>query len=229
MPVLEKPIHLSFIPMENKKALVHTAMQMVKPRTVTDFGGCWGIHGAYLWEAVDNYPVEEALLIDNFLTPQTREEAAKRSNVSIVQRDFSGLAHETDLALLFDILLHQVNPGWKEVVKLRTQNSRAIAIYNPQWNGEETIRLAEMSVREFFKVLPCSVKNAVYQKILRDDAFGEARDSLALWQWGIIDAYLVNCFERNGFELVHKQDDGPWRESPYFNWKGFLFIKQAHV
>ena len=126
---------------------------------------------------------------------------------------------------MFDILLHQGHPDWQQVVSLWAEQASAIAVYNPQWRGENSVRLTSLPLNEYFRILPCSLAPATYQHLKNQKDLEAAQEELDIWQWAITDNDLIDCFQRCGLKLVHKQDDGPWRDSRQFRWKGFLFRK----
>ena len=57
-----------------------------------------------------------------------------------------------DAIVLFDVLLHQADPDWREILKRYAENSRVMIVYNPQWTGSRrSVRLVELGREEWLK------------------------------------------------------------------------------
>lgn len=74
--------------------------------SIVDLGGMWGVHGAYLMHAMNTHHCH-GLMIDSTETPE------HKPPFDYVQADFCQWLNgnqKFDMALLFDVLLHQTCP-----------------------------------------------------------------------------------------------------------------------
>jgi len=108
-----------------KKAFIDFAFQHMGPgfHSFADCGGVWKIEGSYTFYTLDTYKIEKAFLIDTNLTPIVRERSANHENLMLINENFGNrkvldLLGNVDVIFLFDVLIHQVNPDWDDILKM---------------------------------------------------------------------------------------------------------------
>src|SRR4051794_13476602 len=142
-----------------KLRLIDFCFEQIGSRSFADLGGVWGIDGAYARYAADAHSPERGVLIDEAFTDRYLE----------LERKLPGLAHlsgnfgrpevaeslgDVDVCMFFDVLLHQVDPDWDDVLGLYAPHCRQIASVQPQWNGNETVRLLSLGEAEYMAAIP---------------------------------------------------------------------------
>jgi len=193
-----------------------------------DLGGIWGIDGGYTFYILENYNIEKAFLIDNIISNLTVSKSSKYPQLQLYSLDFSSdeavsKVSNVDAIILFDILLHQVNPDWDEILTKYAAITKYFIIINPQFNAEKTTRLLDLGKDEYFKQIP---KHITYEySLLFTDREEEVRDSPNVWQWGIIDADIKTLMKNLNFEEIYYRSCYKWGKSKFIS-KAFIFRKK---
>lgn len=212
--------------MPDKLKLINTAFKKKKIISFADFGGIWNVHGGYTFYILSKYEISKAYLVDTFYTDTALRFAKKYPSCKLIKGDIRELEtinkiERVDLIIFFDVLLHQIN--WKEVLAFCSQKADLIAIYNPQYQTEKSVRLLELGAKEYFDLLPDVTKYKIY-KHLFTEKHKEVEQSPAIWQWGITDDDLIKTMNVLGYSVIYHIDGLHW-ENPKFQSKGFLFKK----
>lgn len=214
-------------------------------RSFADLGGSWGVHGGYSVQALLAFPIEHAVLVDDFVPEPVRTRLAPYPQLQIVKGAFGlpetvAAVPEVDAVLLFDILLHQVAPDWGRILEFYAPKARHLLIYNQQWTGSnKTVRLTDMAPEDYVRNTPfaadedraralATVKGIYAGFGTPHTNFGgkDRRDCPDIWQWGITGADLVAKCQSLGFRLDRMQNYGrfaPQLES--FENHGFWFTR----
>lgn len=201
-----------------------------------DLGAAYRVDGGYSFYVLDSCAVTRAVLVDAQPTERMLAEAAARKGAEVVRGYFgdSSIAEKVgkvDAVVLFDVLLHQVQPDWDEVIALYAPRTRLFVIHNPQWLGPKTLRLLDLGGEKYLSVVPKIRNEAVYQAaIYRPDEINPARgrrnrDVYYIWQWGITDIDLVSRMHALGFALRYFQDHGYFWDLENFRNHSFIFEK----
>ena len=108
------------------------------PRICADLGGVWGVEGAYTFYILENYSLHRAHLVDDVVTPAVEARARGFQQLRLHQglfgdREIVDRLGGLDTLLLFDVLLHQAEPDWREVLELYAARTRRMLIFNPQY------------------------------------------------------------------------------------------------
>jgi hypothetical protein len=201
-------------------------------RSFVDLGGVWAVDGGYSLYAADVHAAESGLLVDDDFTDRFLDRSRDFPRLEHLRGNFgdreliAGLG-EYDAALFFDVLLHQVDPDWDEILAEYRRVARCIAIVQPQWNGPSTLRLLDLGEDDYLKTVPSD--HVVYEGLFSrlDDINPRRskpwRDVHDIWQWGITDDDLVTRMAQLGFELRHREIGGPWRGLESFHESSFVF------
>ncbi len=220
----------------DKQELIDHAFARHLPRTMADLGGVWNVGGAYSFYAVQAFDLDSAVIVDTEIDDAIRTECAEETRVTpilgqigdptIIERVGS-----VDAILLFDVLLHQVAPDWDEILEAYAPHTSCFVIYNPQWVGDETVRLIDLGHDEYFASIPHDADEPDYDTLFdRLDEPYPAHDRLVrdvhyIWQWGIADADLRNVMTRLGFTETLARSYGPFGSAERFQRRGFVFVR----
>lgn len=218
---------------KSKTQLVERAMALAGGKgTLADLGGIWGVHGGYCFHALDAAGATHAVLLDGRLSREFLDRAkGYEGRLFAGCGDFADAAfldakipQGADVALLFDVLLHQAVPSWQDLLHLVCQRARIVAVHNPQLGGGrvKSVRLIDLGKDAYFELLPNKVGEAGYG----DDLFEDPgrRNDTDVWQWGITDADLVRVMAGEGFGLRFAEQSGAWGQ---WERRGFLFSRTA--
>ncbi len=218
-----------------KFGLVDRACRDHGVRSLADLGGCWGVDGAYLFHAVDNHPIERAVEVDTHPTPGFRERAARHKNVELVRSNFGSpdavqAVGDVDAVILYDVLLHQVDPDWDEVLGAYGERVRCLIVFNQQWTGgSETIRLLDLGPDEYLRNVPLREFHERALERLEEIHPEHGRPwrdvHHIIWQWGITDADLERRAAELGFERAFYEDVGRFPGLENFRNRAFLFVR----
>ncbi len=213
------------------RAIDHAARRLA-PTSVADLGGVWAVEAGYTFAAIDRCDLDRAVLVDTGVTEAVRERAAQHPQMEIVEANFGSAeaaaqVGAVDVVLLFDVLLHQVDPDWDEVIALYAERTSAFVVVQPQWTWtDETIRLVDLGRDEYLASVPDeALARSLFDRI--DDThpgYGRPwRDVHEVWQWGITDEALVDRMRGHGFHMTFFEDDGSWRGLDRFASRSFVF------
>lgn len=222
----------------NKAELIDQAFTTLDPplKSFADLGGVWGVDGAYTFYTLHKHAPERAFIADTSFTEATRTRKEEWDNLSLVRGNFGSQevadqVGKVDAVFLFDVLLHQVQPDWQDVLKLYAPNVNAFIVFNQQWTGsEDTVRLIELGKEEYFKNIPHTVDEPIYENLFDklDEPFhpnGDRlwRDLTSVWQWGMTDKHLTQVMEGLGFKLVWNKNYGRFGTLPNYEDHAFIF------
>ena len=219
-----------------KLRLIDYCAEQLESRSFADLGGVWGIDGAYARYAADAHEPERVVVVDENFTERYLELERKLPSLGHVQGNFGSREvakslGQIDVAMFFDVLLHQVGPDWDQVLAIYAPFCKRIAIVQPQWNGPETVRLLDLGEQEYMAAIPEdeAAHGSVYDGLFdRLDETNEQRgrpwrDVHDIWQWGITDHDLIGRMGELGFGLRLFENSGPWRGLERFHEGAFVF------
>lgn len=220
-----------------KRELIDEALRGTTVHSFADLGGVWGVDGWYAFYLLDHTPATRAYLVDTNFTPAVLQHAQRYPQLALLRENFDSPAviekmGALDLVLLFDVLLHQVAPQWDEVLKHYSRTATMIAVFNPQWIGEKTVRLLDLGERAYFENVPHTPDHPSYRFVFEDPkgidpATGRARrDSSSIWQWGIVDRELIQTMWLLGYNLRFFKHYGRFGSLRNFENHGFIFRKR---
>jgi glycosyltransferase involved in cell wall biosynthesis len=231
------PVNFNF----DKKELIDYVYRrcLPIPLSFADLGGVWGVDGAYTYYTLSEYGARDAFLVDFNFTETSILKSQAEGTLRLIRGHFGEepvvqQIGNVDAIFLFDVLLHQVNPDWNEVLKAHSEHTRYFVVYNQQWTGSEhTVRLLDMGRDEYFKNVPPGIKEhpaytALFDKMNEEIHPGEKRvwrDNPAVWQWGITDRDLIETMDKLGYEMQYYKNCGRFGSLPNFENHGFVFQK----
>lgn len=194
-------------------------------RSFADLGGLWAVEGGYTFHALDRYPIERAFLVDTGDAGPLASPAAAHPQLRILRENFgqeevARSIAPVDAVLFFDVLLHQVDPDWDEVLGLYTTVAPCFVIVQPQYRGGgSAVRLLDLGPEEYRRITPSGPYDpGIFDRLGDiDPRYGRPyRDTHELWQWGISDEALLAVMEALGYEAFYFENAGPWQESEVF-------------
>jgi len=200
--------------------------------------GVWGIDGAYTFYTIRTYPIERAFLVDTDMTPIVRENQRTMKHLSLIEEDFGKRSTverigNVDAVFLFDVLLHQVDPDWDEILPLYADQTSSFLIYNQQFiAGTKTVRLPDLGREQDFEHVRMDADSPGYKNLferpyeMHPRYRKPYRDVHNVWQWGITDDDLLAVMEKIGFRLLYRKNHGRFSDFTGFENHAFVFTRQ---
>lgn len=217
-----------------KLRAIDAAFQRRSTSSFADLGGVWAVDGGYTFYALEKYSPTRAVLIDEQLTPKVLEKAQRFPALTLVSKNFGRqevveeLGH-VDALLLFDVLLHQVDPSWDEILRLYASATDCFVVVNPQYiQDDRTVRLVDLGRERYLELVPHQPGfEDLFDRLdeFLPDRGRRYRDIHNIWQWGIVDRDLEQAMTESGFELIHFENGGQWRAQPAFENHAFVFSR----
>jgi len=198
-----------------------------------DLGGTWAVDAGYTFHLLDHHQVRRGVLVDSGITDTVRTRAADYSALELVDgffgdREVVAAVGEIDAVVMFDVLLHQVDPDWDEVLRRYAASAKALIIVNPQYTGgPDSLRLLDLGREGYLANVPPEQIPVDFDHLDTIDArYGRpVRDIHEIWQWGITDRDLIATVTGLGFTLVRLENAGRWRAMTNFDNVGFVFVR----
>jgi len=231
-PDVGEPIHLHAI----KQRAIDAAFERVGAKSFADLGGVWAVEAGYTFYALARHPVERAVLVDTGITDAVRQRAQRDHRLRLLEASFGAVETPSevgvvDAVFLFDVLLHQADPDWKEIIRRYAAHTKAFVIVQPQYvAGPDTVRLLDLGRARYEELVPHTpVHDAAWERLDETHPkYGKPwRDIHEIWQWGIVDADLDGVCRAEGFELCHYENAGPWNGLAGFENHAFVYVRDA--
>jgi len=193
------------------------------------------VEGAYTFYILQNYTPQRAHLVDDLVTPAVEVRARSFPQLRLHQgllgeRQIAGRLGRLDTVLLFDVLLHQADPDWREILELYASRSRRMLIFNPQFvAGQRSVRLLDLGLDTYFDLVPHDREEPTYSRWVErmeetDPVRGlKWRDVHDVWQWGITDRDLCVKMRELGFRLRRRIDHGAFGALSPFHSMAYVF------
>lgn len=201
---------------EPKIRAIDFAVSRVGARSVADLGGVWAVAAGYTRYALSRPGVERAVLVDTGITDEVVAMARADPRFLLVDGEFGRAEQEVgevDVVLLFDVLLHQVDPDWDEVLQRYATTSRCIVVVEPTWTGDDVVRLWDLGEESYRATTPAD--GAVPSWDALDEShprYGRPhRDVHEYWQWGLPDSARRAVMARLGWRCAYWADYGVWQ------------------
>ena len=220
-----------------KLSMIRRASKILGMRSFADLGGVWGVEGGYTFYALDRLPIERAYLVDTDFTPTVRGRAGDHGALQLVEvemgsREAIERVAPIDAVFLFDVLLHQVDPDWAEVLRRYAEVAETLLIFNQQYTGERTVRFIELGPDEFFRQVPHTPDEPLFRTFF--DRLDEIhprydrryRDIHNVWQWGITTPDLRQCMHDLSYREVFHRRCGRWPGLPRIENQAFIFTRE---
>lgn len=222
--------------LKSKCDLIDHAIHQVGIRSFADLGGVWNVDGGYSFYALESGKLHDGCLVDFSFTPAFTSWRSRYPQLRTIQGNFGApeaaeKVGKVDAVFLFDVLLHQVNPSWDEVLALYARRVDCFVILNQQFHARTTFRLLSRGRDEYFQHVPhTTVEVREYQMAferpndIHPDLGCRHYDNPAIWQWGITDDDLIGTMKRLGFALQYYKQCEPW-SMPHVRNHAFVFCR----
>ena len=216
-----------------KLTAIDGAFERFGVRSTADLGAVWGVDAGYSFYAADKHDADRVLICDDDFTNPVKERARTDARVELVAGNFgsgesASAVGSVDAVFMFDILLHQVDPDWDELLALYAPSTRVFVLAGPWWRGAETVRLLELGREEYLGLVPLrDFHEPIMEKL---DEVNERRgrpwrDVHDIWQWGIADGDLRQTMSGLGFSLAHFENHERWRGLERFDDCAYVFVR----
>jgi hypothetical protein len=202
-----------------------------------DLGGVWKVNAAYSLHTLKIPSIQRGTLVDTDYPAKLEATLIGQKKLKIVRGDFSQQQlidniGKVDVVFLFDVLLHQANPDWDEVLNRYSEYCSCFVIYNQQFiRSEETVRLLDLPLEEYISLIPeyqkeyCryvfSHKDEIHPKYKKP-----LKDIHNIFQWGITDNGLRSTMNRLGYREAYFKNYGMFVDLPAFENHAFIFMKK---
>ena len=206
-------------------------------RSLADLGGVWKVNGAYTSYAAKRYRLDRAVLVDTDFSPEAMRLKSNGLPIHLINGDFTqqeviSQLGRIDIALFFDVLLHQANPSWAEVLTEYARSATCIVIYNQQFvRSEKSVRLTSLPLDEYCMIAPKG-RTEVYRHLyahadeIHPTYLKPWRDIHNVFQWGITDADLRSHMKTLGYQELSFRNYGQFSDLPAFENHSFVFKRQ---
>ena len=224
-----------------KKKLIDFACERLDIRSFADLGGVWGVDGEYTFYAMKRHKIKTAILVDINVTEPVVEKEREYPGLKLIRGNFGAeeVAQQignVDAVILFDVLLHQVNPDWDQILELYAKRTKCFLIFNPQFiASKSTVRLLDLGEEEYFRNIPHTkdeeTYKAVFEKMYEIHPRPQYqqrriyRDIHDIWQWGIVDDDLITKMKSLGFSMRYFRNHGRFNNLANFENHAFAFSK----
>lgn len=220
-----------------KLELIDYAFSELGITSFADLGGVWGVEGGYTFYGLEKYQPAAATLVDTHPTEIVLQKSRDFPQLRMVEgnfgdREVAAQVGRVDAVLFYDVLLHQVNPNWDEVLEIYAPLVEHFVIYNQQWIGSKgTVRLMELGEKQYFANVPHSRREEPYKSLFGqlDDIHPEHdrlwRDVHNVWQWGITDADMVAKLASLGFQNSYRKECGQFGKLKNFVNYAYVFSR----
>lgn len=205
-------------------------------RTFADLGGVWAVEAGYTFYALDRHHATRGCLVDTGITDTVAEKAKRYPQLELIREEFGSetavrRVGDVDAVFLFDVLLHQVDPDWDEILERYAPHTRMFVIVNPQYTvGEETIRLLDLGRERYMATVPrVDVHDEAWDKLDEiHPKYGRPyRDVHEIWQWGMSNRDLDAKLTSLGFRCVFTENRGSWNGLEHFDNHAFLYVRSS--
>jgi len=225
---------------KEKLRLIDRAFQLIgySAKSFADLGGVWKVNAGYTRYTLGKYEIDRAVLIDTDYPEFLREKLSRFPHLSVIQGDFTSQKQiekikPIDIVYFFDVLLHQANPNWDQVLTEYATFTKCFVIFNQQFiKSQKSIRLTDLPLEQYIEIAPSGREN-IYRHVYTHKneihpIYGKPwGDIHNIFQWGITDNDLRTLMKGFGFDEVYYCNYGRFSNLPAFENHGFVFIKSS--
>ncbi|MDI6765825.1 MAG: hypothetical protein QME52_03270 [Bacteroidota bacterium] len=220
----------------DKLHLINLTFKTISPEaeSFADLGGVWKVNAAYTFHTLKNFTIKRGVLVDTDYPIRFYKKLKNYQNLQIIRGDFMEKSvvkaiGKVDVLYFFDVLLHQANPNWNEVLEVYSHVAQCFVIYNQQFiQGDETIRLTDLPLERYIE-LTSDYRKEFYKYVYehRLDIHPEYHkpwiDIHNISQWGITDKNLRNVMTDLGYKEIYFYNHGRFLNLPAFENHAFVF------
>ena len=224
----------------DKLRLIDRAFSLVDPtaRSFADLGGVWKVNGAYTRYTLRSFSIDRGVILDTGYPQTVQRQLSRFPKLSVLQGDFTAQelieqVRPVDLVYFFDVLLHQANPNWDEVLTAYAGVTRCFVIFNQQYiKSKETIRLTNLPLEQYMQLVPTG-RETIYRNVYAHKSeihptyakpWGDIHN---IFQWGITDEDLRSLMKCLGFTEVYYCNHGRFSNLPAFENHAFIFARNS--
>ena len=222
----------------DKLNLINLAFRKYYPEATSfaDLGGVWKVNAAYSRYTMKKFQIKRGVLVDTTIPEPLAQTLQRYQNLQLLWGDFGhpsviDAIGSVDVILLFDVLLHQANPDWDQIIEHYANKCSCFIIYNQQYiRGEQSVRLTDLPIDEYKEIASDHAEELtqyVYEhKNEIHPEYGKPwKDIHNITQWGITDNSLRKLMNRLGFKEVFYKNYGMFINLSAFEEHAFIFIK----
>lgn len=227
---------------KDKFKLIDKAIYHLTPgsKTFADLRGVWNVNAAYTFYTLKNHLINKAFLIDTNFNDIVNEQSKRYNYLNCINGNFAEIdtikkLGYVDVVFFFDVLLHQVEPDWDEVLTKYSAITDCIVIYNQQYiDAKDTIRLTELTLDEYEKNAPKrddDLYSFIYshKKEINKEYNKKWGDIHNIWQWGITDSDLRAKLNELGFKKYIIKTMDTFLISRILKITGLCLLKSSYI
>jgi hypothetical protein len=221
-----------------KKEAIDYAFQYLSIESHAELGCIWNIDGAYSLYIANQYKPKRIVMADTHWTEEALKKCRLKKEIEIIQDNFGSekvvvQTGKIDAIILFDVLIHQVDPNWDRILQMYSQNTNVFIVMEPIFiSSPVTVRLLDLGRDEYFRIVPHDPTHPTYSSLF--DKMYEMhpehnriwRDVHHVWQWGITQHDLLDKMSRLGFELNWLKNHGRFEGLNDFDYTAFAFARK---
>ncbi|MEM2424582.1 MAG: hypothetical protein QXR45_04265 [Candidatus Bathyarchaeia archaeon] len=201
--------------------------------SVIDFGGMWEVDGLYSRICMEKFNVSRVTMIDKFESENWVKNPLLRANIDFRKGDFSdegfmaGLKESYDLALAYDVLLHQRDPI--RTLSLMLSKTKKFFLISQPILPERL-----MPFRNCLILLSGSREKRLvpfHEKWTREiNYWSNFSDATIMnsdhWLWGMTPSFIESLMAGLGWRIIYKAFWRGWLPK-YSKWElcGLIFTK----
>lgn len=223
----------------DKLRLIDRVFGQILPsaRSFADLGGVWNVNGGYSLYTIRKHNLQRGVLVDTDFPDGLHKTLSKVSRLTVVKGDFArpetiDAVGSVDVVYFFDVLLHQAQPSWSEILAAYARHASCFVIFNQQYvNGNATVRLTDLPIEEYIALAPHGREETYRYVYAHADDMHPVykkrwKDIHNIFQWGITDDDLRTTMNGLGFREVYYRNHGRFSNLPAFENHAFVFLKQ---
>lgn len=201
--------------------------------SVIDFGGMWEVDGLYSRICKEIFRIPRVTMIDKFESENWIQNPRLKSNIDFRKGDFSDenfmaeLEEPYDLALAYDVLLHQVDPI--RTLSLMLSKTKKFFLISQPVLSETIIPfhncLILLSGSKAYDLIPFHEEWTEETNYWANFSNAAVMDT-EHWLWGMTVSFIESLMIYFGWKLVHKEFWRGWLpESSKWEICGLIFTK----
>ncbi len=224
----------------DKLRLVDRAFSALNPtaRSFADLGGVWKVNAAYTRYTLRSFNIDRGVIVDTDYPRTVQRRLSRFPQLSVLRGDFASQklieqVKSVDLVYFFDVLLHQANPNWDQVLTAYAGVAKCFVIFNQQYiKSKGSIRLTDLPLEQYMQLAPAG-RETIYRYVYAHKreihpTYGKPwGDIHNIFQWGITDEDLRSLMKRLGFTEGYFCNHGGFSNLPAFENHAFIFTRDS--